>query len=78
MHGPHHGLPTTQDLPDTTQREHALIDPVQMDDVCLLKLTQTGDVRPRIGDVDFEKMLTRMHSQKDAEPLPKKVPSLMR
>ena len=56
VHSPHHGFATSQDFLDTFQREHALIDPVQMNDVSLLEFPQSGDVGSRIGNVDFEKM----------------------
>ena len=56
VHGPYDGFAASQDLMDATQRKHALIDPVQMDDVGLLELRQTGDVRTGIGKVDLKQM----------------------
>ena len=75
VHGPHHGFPASQDLLDAVQREHALIDPMQMDDVGLLKLPQFGNVGTAIGDVNFEKMLAReVQLTEDDESLPEEMP----
>ena len=57
VHRPDHGFTASQDLLDAVQRKHALIDPVQMNDVCLLKLPQFGDIGACAGDVDIKEML---------------------
>ena len=54
MHCPDDGFATREDLADATKREHALIDPMQVDDVCLLKGFVAGDVRTSGGSVHFE------------------------
>jgi hypothetical protein len=54
MHRPDNRLPAIQYLPDILQRKHSLIDPMQMDDVCFLKLTQGGNVRTGIGNVNLK------------------------
>ena len=43
-------------LADILQREHALVDPVQMDDVCLLEFGQLCDVGARVGGVYLPQM----------------------
>ena len=40
------------------QREHALVNPVQVDDVCLLKFSNTRNVCSCIGDINIKEMLT--------------------
>ena len=54
MHCPDDGFATREDLADATKREHALIDPMQVDDVCLLKGFVEGDIRTSGGSVHFE------------------------
>ena len=51
VHCPYHGLARGQYLFDILQGEHALVDPVQVDDVGLAEFGQGGDVRPRVGNV---------------------------
>ena len=58
MHGPHHRLPAFKDSADTLQRQHTLIDPMQMDDISLLKLTGLGDICTCIGYIDIKQMLS--------------------
>ena len=57
VHGPHDGFPALQDLAEGAQREEALIDPMQMDDICFLKLRQTSDIGARIGYRHLEEVL---------------------
>ena len=60
---------------DGTEREHALIDPVQMNQVCLLKLPQFRDVIAYIGNINLEEMFLReMQTAEDHQPLPKERP----
>ena len=49
-------LATAQDLLDTTQREHPLIDPMEMDDVGLLECFCVGDVHAGVGDGNGEEV----------------------
>ena len=56
MHRPDNRFTALQDLTDTTQGEHTLIDPVQMDDVGFLELAQTSDIRTSIGDIDLKEV----------------------
>ena len=75
VHGPYYGFPAFEDLADGTQREHALINPVQMDDVGFLEFRQTCYVVARIGDVDVEEMLFgEAHVPEDAPTLPQEMP----
>ena len=77
MHGPDDRLACLQNLTDITQRQHTLVHPMQMDDVGLLKLWQTGDISPCIGDIKLEEPLSiKMQMHKDDQSLPKETPSL--
>ena len=76
VHRPHHGF-LLDDLTDILQRQHALVDPMQVDHVSLLKLGQAGDIRAAIGDVHFEEaFLLQVHRQPDTEALPQEMPLL--
>ena len=76
MHGPYHRLAAAQDLTDVLEGEHTLINPMQVDDVGFLKLTEGGDIRSRVGDIHLEKMLPgEMQTAKDNKSLPKEMPS---
>ena len=57
VHGPHHGFPAVEHLLDALEREHALVDPMQVNDIGLLELPQPGDVEARVGDVDLKEVL---------------------
>ena len=57
VHGPYHTLAAKQYLADVLQRQHALIDPVQMDNVGFLEFRQVGDVCATVGYVDIEQMV---------------------
>ena len=48
--GPYHRLAGLHDAVYFTQREHALVNPVQMNDVSLPESWQAGDVLARVGD----------------------------
>ena len=52
---PHNTLTATHDFIQSFERKHPLIDPVQMDDVCLLEFLGMGDVYARIGNVRLPK-----------------------
>ena len=51
MQRPDDALAALQDAGDAVQRQHALVYPVQVDDVCLLELLGAGDVDAHIGNV---------------------------
>ena len=57
VHGPHHRLATLQDAAYAAEGEHALIDPMQVDDVGLTELPQLSDVDACIGNVNVEQVL---------------------
>jgi hypothetical protein len=78
VHGPHHWLARLKDALDIAKRQHALIYPVEVNDVSLLKLRNLGDVCAGIGYVDTEKVLLVAKSvgSPDAEALPQESPQL--
>lgn len=46
VHGPYYRFAGSQNLADGVERQHSLVDPVQMDDICLLKFGKRSDVVP--------------------------------
>ena len=75
VHSPHHGLATAQDAADAVERQHALVNPVQVNHIGLLKLAQTRDVGSRVGKVYVEEVLAReMQTDEDVEPLLEEMP----
>ena len=75
VHSPNHGFAGLQNLTDALQRQHALVHPVQVDDVSLLELRQLGDVRAAIGNVDLEEMLAaQVQACPDNKTFPEEVP----
>ena len=56
VHRPYHRLSRVEYLADILQREHALVYPVQMDDVCLLEFGQLCDVGACVGGVYLPQM----------------------
>lgn len=57
VHGPYHGFARGENLFDVLQREHALVDPVQVNDVRLLEFGQRSNVRACIGYIYGEDIL---------------------
>ena len=57
VHGPHNGFSGVNDEANILQREHALINPMQMDDVCLGKFGQCRYVGSCVGYIYIEKMV---------------------
>ena len=49
VHGPDYRLAAIQDFPDTFQRQHSLIHPMQMNHVSLLEFGQGSDIVSGIG-----------------------------
>ena len=75
VHRPHDRLAALEDFLKTTQREQALIHPMQMDDVGLLKLWRVGDVDSRVGYRHLEKILaTKAVVQLDDKAFPVETP----
>ena len=75
VHRPYYRLARQQDAPYVLQRQHALVHPVQMDDVGFLKFGQTRDVGAAVGDVHLKHTgILEMHVQPDDQPLPKEMP----
>ncbi len=75
VHSPYYRLATFKNLADSIQREHPLINPVQMNDVSLFKLSETGNIRASICQVDLKKMFSRESAmEEDHNTLPKKMP----
>ena len=75
MHGPYHSLVGVKNLPYAFQREHSLVYPVQVYDICLAELPQSGDVRAGVGNVYLEEVVfAEMGMEKDHEALPKETP----
>ena len=57
VHGPYYRFAGSQNLADGVERQHPLVDPVQMDDICLLKFGKRSDVRTGIGDIYGEEII---------------------
>ena len=57
VHGPYYRFAGSQNLADGVERQHPLVDPVQMDDICLLKFGKRSDVRAGIGDIYGEEII---------------------
>ena len=75
VHGPYHSLVGVKNLPYAFQREHSLVYPVQVYDICLAELPQSGDVRAGVGNVYLEEVVfAEMGMEKDHEALPKETP----
>ena len=51
VHGPYHRFTRSENLADDFKRKHALVDPMQMDEVGLFELWQAGDVVTCIGNI---------------------------
>ena len=57
VHCPHDGFARSGYLAELLEREHALVHPVQVDDVRLLEFRQLRDVDARVGDVHLEQVV---------------------
>ena len=57
VHRPYDRFARLQYLADVLQRQHALIYPMQVDDVRLLEFGQGGDVRACVGYVDGKQVM---------------------
>ena len=77
VHRPHHGFAALEDFPQTAQREEALVYPVQVDNVGLLKLWCASDVNAGISYRYLEKVLpAQAVVQPDDKALPVEAPFL--
>ena len=78
MHGPHHGLAAAQDAGELMEGEHALVDPVQMNDVCGLELGKLCDIRSTTCNIHFpQSPCMQTVGQENAKPLPEEKPLQM-
>lgn len=50
MHRPNNRFAGGDDLLNIVQGQHALIDPMQVNDICLFENRKPGDIEPRIGN----------------------------
>ena len=75
MHRPHNGLPGGEDLFEVLHRQHALVDPVQVDHIGLLEFGKSRNVGSRIGNVHSKEMiLFKPVGLPDADTFPHKFP----
>ena len=65
MHGPYHRFPRAKNLADAFQRQHPLVNPVQVNDVGFFKLTQFRDVRTTISYIEFKKVVALKMQMKE-------------
>jgi len=71
VQGPDHLFTGCNDLADFIEREHSLIDPVQVDDIGLFEFRQIGDGKSAVGDRNIEQILSGQPVlQKDDAPFP--------
>lgn len=74
VHRPYHRFATLDNAADALERQEALIDPRQVNDVGLLKLRQFRNVETRVGDVNLKEPLTmEMQMAVDAPAFPKEM-----
>ena len=57
VHRPDNRFAGGDDLLNIVQRQHALIDPMQVNDICLFENRKPGDIEPRIGNGYPKKIL---------------------
>ena len=75
MHCPYHTFAALKNFADILQRQHALVDPMQVDDVGFLEFWQSGDVCTAVGDVYLEQMVAlQVQMQPDTETFPHEMP----
>ena len=71
MHGPYHRFTTIQYFANALQRQHALVHPVQMDDVGLLEFLQLCDVGTTVGNVHLKQVFAvQVQPEPHDEPFP--------
>ena len=57
VHSPYNRFARIDDAADVCQREHTLVYPMQVDDICLGKFGQGSNVCTRVGNIYFEKVV---------------------
>ena len=57
VHSPHHGLAAVENLAERTKRKKALVDPMQMNDICLTEFRCPGNVVACVGNGNGVKIL---------------------
>ena len=74
MHSDDHSFPRMEDFVDVGEGEKSLVDPMQVDDICPLKLGKVCDVCPCIGNVHLKKVLaTEFVGDEDAQAFPEEL-----
>lgn len=77
VHGPHHPLARTDNAFHVAERKHALIHPMEMNDIGTAELRQLRDVSPKTSVVDIEKPVPRKAvGQKYLQPFRRKPEAL--
>ena len=77
VHGPHYGFSGLEYPVNVVQGKHALVYPMQMDDICLLEFGQGSNVGTGIGDIDGkEVMFLEVVGFPDDDSLPYELPNL--
>ena len=77
VHGPDNGFSGLKYPVNVIQGKHALVYPMQMDDICLLEFGQSSDVGTGIGDIDGkEMMLLEVIGFPDDDSFPNELPNL--
>lgn len=75
MHSPYDGFTRLYDAAYICQREHTLINPVQMNHICLIELGECGNVCTCVGNVYGKKiMLFKMVRFPDDDAFPNELP----
>lgn len=75
VHSPDNRFAAFNNFANTFQWKHSLIDPGQMNDVSLLKLTQLGNIRACTSQIYFPKMDGREVKMPESTPaFPQKMP----
>ena len=73
VHRPYHMF-LGSDFANGAQRQHALVDPMQMHDVGFLIFAQPGNVGAGVGNVDFKQvLLSEVQVQPDDQPFPQEM-----
>ena len=81
VHCPDHALAAVENAADVVQREHALIDPVQVHDVGFLELSRAGDVAAGTANVEVPQVFPPQtepppHRQSLAQEVPLSPPAV--
>ena len=75
VHRPHDRLTGVEYSADAVQRKHALVYPLQVNNVSFLEITCMSNVDTGIGNVYLKKMLTtEVQVEENTQPFPKERP----